>query len=159
MILSLYARGMSTRDITEHLGEVYGATVSAATMSRVTDVVADEIAAWQSRPVDPVYPILYIDAIRLKIRDGGVVANKAAHVVIGVDVDGIKQVLGVWIQQTEGAKFWHGVLTELRNRGCRDALFVCCDGLTGLPESITAVWPAALIQPSTEEPRVGNEGV
>ncbi len=146
MILSLYARGMSTRDITEHLGEVYGATVSAATISRVTDVVADEIAAWQSRPVDPVYPILYIDAIRLKIRDGGVVANKAAHVVIGVDVDGIKQVLGVWIQQTEGAKFWHGVLTELRNRGCRDALFVCCDGLTGLPESITAVWPQAIIQ-------------
>lgn len=146
MILSLYARGMSTRDITEHLGEVYGATVSAATISRVTDVVADEIAAWQSRPVDPVYPILYIDAIRLKIRDGGVVANKAAHVVIGVDIDGIKQVLGIWIQQTEGAKFWHGVLTELRNRGCRDALFVCCDGLTGLPESITAVWPAAIIQ-------------
>lgn len=146
MILSLYARGMSTRDITEHLSEVYGASVSAATISRVTDVVVDEIAAWQSRPVDPVYPILYIDAIRLKIRDGGVVANKAAHVVIGVDIDGIKQVLGMWIQQTEGAKFWHGVLTELRNRGCRDALFVCCDGLTGLPESITAVWPEAVIQ-------------
>lgn len=146
MILSLYARGMSTRDITEHLSEVYGASVSAATISRVTDVVVDEIAAWQSRPVDPVYPILYIDAIRLKIRDGGVVANKAAHVVIGVDIDGIKQVLGMWIQQTEGAKFWHGVLTELRNRGCRDALFVCCDGLTGLPESITAVWPQAVIQ-------------
>ncbi len=146
MILSLYARGMSTRDITEHLAEVYGARVSAATISRVTDVVTDEIAAWQSRPVDPVYPILYIDAIRIKIRDGGVVANKAAHVVIGVDVDGIKQVLGIWIQQTEGAKFWHGVLTELRNRGCRDALFVCCDGLTGLAESIAAVWPAAVIQ-------------
>lgn len=143
MILSLYARGMSTRDITEHLGEVYGAAVSAATISRVTDVVVEEIAAWQSRPV---YPILYIDAIRIKIRDGGVVANKAAHVVIGVDVEGIKQVLGIWIQQTEGAKFWHGVLTELRNRGCRDALFVCCDGLTGLPESIAAVWPAAVIQ-------------
>ncbi|WP_104182755.1 IS256-like element ISMysp7 family transposase, partial [Mycobacterium avium] len=146
MILSLYARGMSTRDITEHLGEVYGARVSAATISRVTDVVTEEIAAWQSRPVDPVYPILYIDAIRIKIRDGGVVANKAAHVVIGVDVEGIKQVLGIWIQQTEGAKFWHGVLTELRNRGCRDALFVCCDGLSGLPESIAAVWPAAVIQ-------------
>jgi putative transposase len=115
MILSLYARGMSTRDITEHLGEVYGASVSAATISRVTDVVAEEIAAWQSRPVDPVYPILYIDAIRIKIRDGGVVANKAAHVVIGVDVEGIKQVLGIWIQQSEGAKFWHGMLTELRN--------------------------------------------
>lgn len=146
MILSLYARGMSTRDITDHLAEVYGATVSAATISRVTDVVVEEIAAWQSRPVDPVYPILYIDAIRLKIRDGGVVANKAAHIVIGVDVDGIKQVLGVWIQHSEGAKFWHGVLTELRNRGCRDALFVCCDGLTGLPESINAVWPQAIVQ-------------
>jgi putative transposase len=117
MILSLYARGMSTRDITEHLSEVYGAKVSAATISRVTDVVVEEIAAWQSRPVDPVYPILYVDAIRIKIRDGGVVANKAAHVVIGVDVEGIKQVLGIWIQQSEGAKFWHGVLTELRNRG------------------------------------------
>jgi putative transposase len=93
-----------------------------------------------------VYPILYVDAIRIKIRDGGVVANKAAHVVIGVDVEGIKQVLGIWIQQSEGAKFWHGVLTELRNRGCRDALFVCCDGLTGLPESISAVWPAAIVQ-------------
>jgi putative transposase len=137
---------MSTRDITEHLEEVYGASVSAATVSRVTDVVVEEITAWQSRPVDPVYPILYIDAIRIKIRDGGVVANKAAHVVIGVDVDGIKQVLGIWIQQTEGAKFWHGVLAELRNRGCRDALFVCCDGLTGLPESIAAVWPAAVVQ-------------
>ncbi|WP_096291213.1 IS256 family transposase [Mycobacterium ahvazicum] len=146
MILSLYARGMSTRDITEHLAEVYGATVSAATISRVTDVVTEEIAAWQSRPVDPVYPIRYIDASRLKIRDSGVVANKAAHVVIGVDIDGIKQVLGIWIQQSEGAKFWHGVLTELRNRGCRDALFVCCDGLSGLPESIAAVWPAAGIQ-------------
>ncbi|SOX51727.1 transposase, partial [Mycobacterium ahvazicum] len=146
MILSLYARGMSTRDITEHLAEVYGATVSAATISRVTDVVTEEIAAWQSRPVDPVYPILYIDAIRLKIRDSGVVANKAAHVVIGVDNDGIKQVRGIWIQQSEGAKVWHGVLTELRNRGCRDALFGCCDGLSGLPESIAAVWPAAVIQ-------------
>lgn len=146
MILSLYARGMSTRDITEHLAEVYGASVSAATISRVTDVIVDEIAAWQSRPVDPVYPILYIDAIRIKIRDGGVVANKAAHIVIGVDIDGIRQVLGIWIQQTEGAKFWHGVLTELRNRGCRDALFVCCDGLSGLPESIGAVWPAAVVQ-------------
>ena len=110
MIMSLYARGMSTRDITEHLGEVYGATVSAATISRVTDVVSEEIAAWQSRPVDPVYPILYIDAIRIKIRDSGVVANKAAHVVMGVDVEGSKQVLGIWIQHSEGAKFWHGVL-------------------------------------------------
>ena len=146
MILSLYARGMSTRDISAHLAEVYGATVSAATISRVTDVVVDEIAAWQCRPVDAVYPILYIDAIRIKIRDSGVVANKAAHIVVGVDVDGLKHVLGVWIQQTEGAKFWAGVLTELRNRGLKDALFVCCDGLTGLPAAVSSVWPAAVVQ-------------
>ena len=146
MILSLYARGMSTRDITAHLAEVYGASVSAATISRVTDVVADEIAIWQCRPVDAVYPILYIDAIRIKIRDAGVVANKAAHVVVGVDVDGLKHVLGVWIQQSEGAKFWAGVLTELSNRGLKDALFVCCDGLTGLPAAVNSVWPDAVVQ-------------
>jgi putative transposase len=146
MILSLYARGMSTRDITAHLTEVYGASVSAATISRVTDVVADEIALWQCRPVDAVYPILYIDAIRIKIRDAGVVANKAAHVVVGVDVDGLKHVLGVWIQQSEGAKFWAGVLTELSNRGLKDALFVCCDGLTGLPAAVNSVWPEAVVQ-------------
>jgi len=146
MILSLYARGMSTRDISAHLAEVYGATVSAATISRVTDVVVDEIAAWQCRPVDSVYPILYIDAIRIKIRDAGVVANKAAHIVVGVDVDGLKHVLGVWIQQSEGAKFWAGVLTELRNRGLKDALFVCCDGLTGLPAAVSSVWPEAVVQ-------------
>jgi putative transposase len=146
MILSLYARGMSTRDIGAHLAEVYGARVSAATISRVTDVVVEEITAWQSRPVDPMYPILYIDAIRIKVRDGGVVANKAAHMVVGVDLDGFKHVLGVWIQQTEGAKFWAGVLTELRNRGLKDALFVCCDGLTGLPAAIGSVWPEAVVQ-------------
>jgi putative transposase len=146
MILSLYARGMTTRDISAHLDEVYGATVSAATISRVTDVVVDEIALWQSAPVDSVYPILYIDAIRIKVRDAGVVANKAAHLVVGVDVEGLKHVLGVWIQQTEGAKFWAGVLTELRNRGLRDALFVCCDGLTGLPAAVASVWPEAIVQ-------------
>jgi putative transposase len=146
MILSLYARGMTTRDISAHLDEVYGATVSAATISRVTDVVVDEIAFWQSAPVDSVAPILYIDAIRIKVRDAGVVANKAAHLVVGVDVEGLKHVLGVWIQQTEGAKFWAGVLTELRNRGLRDALFVCCDGLTGLPAAVASVWPEAIVQ-------------
>lgn len=147
MILSLYARGLSTRDIRDHLAEVYGATVSAATVSRVTDVVVDEIAGWQSRPVDAVYPILYIDAIVIKVRDAGVVANKAAHLVVGVDVEGRKHVLGIWLQQAEGAKFWAGVLTELRNRGLRDALIVCCDGLKGLPEAIGSVWPEAVVQP------------
>jgi len=146
MILSLYARGMTTRDIRAHLAEVYGAEVSPGLISRVTDVIADEITAWQTRPLDPVYPILYIDALVLKIRDGGTVDNKAAHLVIGVDTDGYKHVLGIWIQSAEGAKFWMSVLTELRNRGLKDALIVCCDGLAGLPEAIEATWPKAIVQ-------------
>jgi putative transposase len=146
MILSLYARGMTTRDIQAHLAEVYGAQVSPALVSRVTDVVAEEITAWQARPVDQVYPVLYIDALVIKVRDGGMVDNKAAHLVIGVDTDGFKHVLGIWIQSAEGAKFWLGVLTELRNRGLKDALIVCCDGLTGLPDAIEAVWPGAVVQ-------------
>jgi putative transposase len=146
MILSLYARGMTTRDIQAHLAEVYGAEVSPALISRVTDVVAEEITAWQTRPLDRVYPIVYIDALVLKIRDGGVVDNKAAHLVIGVDTDGYKHVLGIWIQSAEGAKFWMSVLTELRNRGLKDALIVCCDGLAGLPDAIEAVWPEAIVQ-------------
>jgi putative transposase len=146
MILSLYARGMTTRDISAHLREVYGAEVSPALVSKVTDVIADEVTAWQTRPLDEVYPILYIDAIRVRVRDGGQVTNKAAHLVIGVDVDGIKNVLGIWLQDNEGAKFWLHVLTQLKNRGVRDALIVCCDGLTGLPEAIEAVWPQAITQ-------------
>jgi putative transposase len=146
MILSLYARGMTTRDITSHLKEVYGSEVSPALVSKVTDVVADEITSWQNRPLDDVYPILYIDALIVKVRDGGMVTNKAAHLVIGVDVDGIKNVLGIWLQDTEGAKFWLNVLTQLKNRGLKDALIVCCDGLTGLPEAITTVWEKALVQ-------------
>lgn len=114
MILSLYARGMSTRDIGEHVTEIYGAKVSAATVSRVTQVMADEIILWQNRPLDPVFPIVYIDALHIKIRDGGVVANRAAHLVVGVDVEGHKHILGLWIAQNEGAKFWHGILTELQ---------------------------------------------
>lgn len=135
---------MSTRDITAHLQVVYGTTVSVASISRITDIVTDEIGLWQSRPVDAVYPILYIDALRIKIRDGGVVANKAAHLVLGVDLKGHKQVLRVRIQQIEGAKFWSGVLTELRNRGLRDALIVCCDGLTGLPDRSIRCSPTRL---------------
>jgi putative transposase len=146
MILSLYARGMTTRDIQAHLAEVYGAEVSPALISRVTDVVAEEITAWQTRPLDAVYPIIYIDALVLKIRDGGTVDNRAAHLVIGVDLDGYKHVLGIWIQSAEGARFWMSVLTELRNRGLKDALIVCCDGLAGLPEAIEATWPGAIVQ-------------
>jgi putative transposase len=146
MILSLYARGMTTRDIQAHLAEVYGAEVSPALISNVTGVVAEEITAWQTRPLDAVYPILYIDALVVKVRDGGTVSNKAAHLAIGVDTDGYKHVLGIWLAAAEGARFWMGVLTELRNRGVRDVLFACCDGLGGLPEAIEATWPRAIVQ-------------
>jgi putative transposase len=146
MILSLYARGMTTRDIQAHLAEVYGAAVSPALISNVTSVVAEEITAWQTRPLDAVYPIVYIDALVVKVRDGGTVDNKAAHLAIGVDLDGYKHVLGIWLAAAEGARFWMGVLTELRNRGIKDVLFVCCDGLGGLPEAIEATWPKAIVQ-------------
>jgi putative transposase len=146
MILSLYARGMTTRDILAHLGEVYGVQVSPALISNVTDVVADEIISWQTRPLDSFYAILYIDALMVKVRDGGAVENKAAYLVTGVDTDGFKHVLGIWLAASEGAKFWASVLAELRNRGIRDVLFVCCDGLAGLPEAIEAAWPKAIVQ-------------
>jgi putative transposase len=146
MILSLYARGMTTRDIQAHLAEVYGAEVSPALISNVTSVVAEEITAWQTRPLDQLYPIIYIDALMVKVRDGGTVDNKAAHLAIGVDTDGYKHVLGIWLAASEGARFWMSVLAELRNRGIKDVLFVCCDGLGGLPEAIEATWPKAIVQ-------------
>ena len=146
MILSLYARGMTTRDIKEHLLEVYGAEVSPGLISQITDVMSDEIVLWQTRPVDAVYPIVYIDAIVVKIREGGAVDNRAAHLVIGVDVEGFKHVLGIWIAENEGAKFWQNVLNELVNRGLKDVLIICCDGLTGLPDAIANVWPKAIVQ-------------
>jgi putative transposase len=146
MILSLYSRGMTTRDIKDHLAEVYGANVSPGLISQVTDVVSDEIVQWQTRPLDAVYPIMYIDAVVVKIREGGSVDNRAAHLVIGVDVEGVKHVLGIWIGENEGAKFWQNVLAELANRGVADVLIVCCDGLTGLPDAIANVWPNAIVQ-------------
>jgi putative transposase len=146
MILSLYARGMTTRDIKAHLAEVYGVEVSHETVAKVTDVVVEEVRAWQARPVDEVYPILFVDGIRIKVRDSGTVTNKVAHLVVGVDVDGFKHILGIWVQSAEGAKFWLGVFTELRNRGLKDALIVCCDGLAGLPEAIETIWPQATVQ-------------
>jgi putative transposase len=146
MILSLYSRGMTTRDIHAHIAEVYGAQVSPALVSAVTDVVADEITEWQNRPLDAFYAILYIDALMVKIRDGGAVDNRAAYLVTGVDADGFKHVLGIWLAASEGARFWGGVLAELRNRGIRDVLFVCCDGLNGLPDAIEATWPKARVQ-------------
>ena len=146
LVLSLYARGLSTRDIEAHLLEVYDVKASRELISNVTDVVNDEIEIWRNRPVDEVYPIVYIDGIRIKVRDKGAVTIKVAHLVIGVDVDGRKHALGCWIAETEGAKFWHSVLTQLRNRGLRDILIACCDGLTGLPEAITSVFPDTVVQ-------------
>jgi len=146
MILSLYARGLSTRDIEVHLLEIYGVAASRELISNVTDVVTDEIEIWRNRPVDEVYPIVYIDGIGLKVRDKGAVTIKVAHLAVGVDVEGRKHALGVWIAEAEGAKFWHSVLTQLRNRGLRDILIACCDGLSGLPEAITAVFPDTVVQ-------------
>lgn len=146
MILSLYSRGMTTRDIEAHLREVYGVNASRELISNITDVVVDEIKAWQSRPLDEVYPILYVDGIRIRVKDNGVVTTKTAYLAIGVDVDGRKHALGCWIQDTEGAKFWQKVLADLRNRGVKDVLVACCDGLTGLPDAIRAVFPDTVVQ-------------
>ncbi|WP_370950285.1 IS256 family transposase [Amycolatopsis sp. cg5] len=146
MILSLYSRGMTTRDIEAHLLEVYGVNASRELISNVTDVVVDEIKAWQSRPLDEVYPILYVDGIRIRVKDNGVVTTKVAYLAIGVDVDGRKHALGCWIQDTEAAKFWQKVVTDLRNRGVKDILIACCDGLTGLPDAIKVIFPDTVVQ-------------
>lgn len=145
-ILSLYSRGMTTRDIESHLREVYGIDASRELISNVTDVVTDEITLWQSRPLDEVYPIVYVDGIRIKIKDKGVVTAKTAYLVIGVDVEGRKHTLGAWIAGSEAAKFWHKILTDLRNRGVKDILIACCDGLAGLPDAIRSVFPDTVVQ-------------
>src|SRR5215212_3548513 len=146
MIVSLYAGGMTIRDIQAHLERTLGTQLSHETISNITDAVAEEVLAWQSRPLDPVYPILYLDALVVKIRDNHQVRNKPAYIAVGVDVDGIKHVLGIWVQTSEGAKFWAGVLAELRNRGVQDVLIACCDGLTGFPQAIEATWPNTVVQ-------------
>ena len=146
MIISLYAGGMTIRDIGHHLASTIGTELSHETISKVVDAVADEVLAWQQRPLEALYPVIYLDAIIVKIRDGGHVRNKAAHIAIGVDTDGVKHVLGIWVQATEGAKFWASVCAELANRGVRDVLIVCCDGLTGFPDAIAATWPEATVQ-------------
>jgi len=145
-ILSMYARGMTVRDIRGHLEEIYGVDVSPDLISRVTDSVIDELKAWQSRPLDELYLVVFIDALVVKIRDSGVVRNKAVHVAIGIDTDGRKHVLGLWIARTEGAKFWSSVLNELRNRGVQDILVLCADGLTGLPKAVEASFPQTVFQ-------------
>lgn len=145
-IVSMYARGMSTREITGHLHDLYGIEVSADLISTVTDAVLDEVATWQQRPLDPVYPLVFFDAIRVKIRDEGIVRNKAIHIALGVRADGAKEVLGLWLEQNKGAKFWLRVMNELRNRGTEDILLAVVDGLKGFPEAITAVFPDAIVQ-------------
>ena len=149
MIISLYAGGMTVRDIQHHLARTLGTELSHDTISKITDEVAEEVKAWQARPLEEIYPIIYLDALVVKVRDGHHVRNKAAHLAVGVDLDGVKHVLGIWVQAVEGAKFWAGVCAELRNRGVRDVLIVCCDGLTGFPEAIEATWPAATVQTCT----------
>jgi putative transposase len=146
MIISLYAGGMTIRDIQAHLERTLGVELSHETIANITDAVLEEVLAWQTRPLEQVYPIIYLDAIVVKIKENNQVRNKAAHIVVGVDCEGTKTVLGIWVQNTEGAKFWAGVCAELRNRGVRDVIIACCDGLVGLPEAIEATWPLATVQ-------------
>lgn len=146
MVLSLTAKGLTTGEVAAHLAEVYGASVSKDTISKITDAVLEEMAGWLIRPLDRVYPVLFIDAIHVKVRDGQV-ANRAFYCAIGVTVDGRRDILGIWPSPGgEGAKFWLGVLTELRNRGVADVCIVVCDGLKGLPDAITTTWPQAIVQ-------------
>ena len=145
-ILSMYARGMTTRDIQGHLQEIYGVEVSPTLISNVTDAVVEEVKAWQNRPLDAVYPILYLDALHVKIRDAGHVQNRAIYVAMGVRLEGNKEVLGLWAGQAEGAKFWLQVVTELKNRGVQDVFIACVDGLKGLPQAIETVFPKAQVQ-------------
>lgn len=145
-ILSMYARGMTTREIQGHLQEVYGVEVSPALISEVTDAVLDEVKTWQNRPLEPIYPILFLDALMVKMRHEGRVENRAVYVAIGIDLDGGKDVLGLWTSAHEGAKFWLQVLTDLKNRGVRDVLIASVDGLKGFPQAIEAVFPHAQVQ-------------
>jgi putative transposase len=145
-ILSLYARGLTTREIQSHLEEIYGVEVSPSLISEVTDAVMEEVRVWQSRPLEPVYAIVYLDALVVKMRHEGRVENRAVFVAIGVDLGGQKEVLGLWTSATEGAKFWLQILTEIRNRGVQDILIACVDGLKGFPEAIQTVYPKTQVQ-------------
>ncbi len=145
-IISMYARGMTTRDIQDHLQEIYGVAVSPDLISTVTDAVINDVKEWQSRPLDEIYPILYLDATIVKVRSEGRVINKSAYLAIGINLEGIKDVLGIWIEQTEGAKFWLKIMTEIKNRGVRDIFIACVDGLKGFPEAIEATFPQAEVQ-------------
>ena len=145
-ILSMYARGMTTREIQAHLQEMYHTDVSPTLISNVTDAVIEQVRAWQARPLDPVYPIVYLDALMVKMRDNGVVENRAVYVALGITLEGQKEVLGLWTSASEGAKFWLQILTELKNRGVQDIFIACVDGLKGFPQAIQTVYPQATVQ-------------
>lgn len=145
-IISMYSRGMTVGEIQAHLLDIYGTEVSKDFISNVTDSIIDELRAWQNRPLDEVYPIIYMDAIRIKSNDEGRIVNKAVHMAIGVNMDGIKEVLGFWIDKNEGAKFWLKVVTELKNRGVNDIFIACVDGLKGFPEAINSIFPDTKVQ-------------
>ena len=145
-ILSLYARGMTTRQIQQHLEEIYQVEVSPSLISTVTDAILDEVKAWQSRPLESLYPIVYLDCLMVKIRDNGHMQNKAIYLAIGINREGLKEALGIWVAQTEGARFWLTVMTELKNRGVQDIFIACVGGLKGFPEAIEAVFPKTQVQ-------------
>lgn len=145
-VISMYARGMTVREIKGHLEELYGIGVSPDLISRVTDAVIEEVKAWQARPLDALYPVIFFDCLRVKIRDEGVVRNKAVYLALGVRLDGCKEILGLWIEQTEGAKFWLRVMNELKARGLQDILIAVVDGLKGFPEAINTVFPETQVQ-------------
>jgi len=145
-IISMYARGMTTRDIQSHLQDIYGVEVSPDLISNVTDAVINEVKEWQSRPLADIYPILYLDATMVKVRSEGRVINKSAYLAVGITLEGTKDVLGIWLEQTEGAKFWLKVMTELKNRGVQDIYIACVDGLKGFPDAIEAIFPKTEVQ-------------
>jgi putative transposase len=145
-VIALYARGMTTREIQGHLQEIYGVEVSPTLISNVTDSVLEDVQAWQNRPLDAVYPIVYLDAIHLKLRSNGHVQTQAVYLALGITIEGEKDLLGLWVGESEGAKFWMTVLTELKNRGVRDILIACVDGLKGFPEAIESVFERTVVQ-------------
>ncbi len=145
-ILSMYARGMTVRDIQAHLSELYGTEISPTLISTVTDAVVEEVVRWQTRPLESVWPIVYLDALVLKVREQGVVQNRHVYLALGIGLEGRKEVLGMWMETNEGAKFWLTVITELKNRGVDDVFIVCCDGLKGFPDAIEAVFPRTTVQ-------------
>jgi putative transposase len=146
LLLALYSRGLSVRDIRAHLQEIYGVEVSIDLISRVTDGVMDDVREWAKRPLEDIYPIVFLDCMVIKVRDGGSVQRRALYLALGVTLDGDRDVLGMWFQETEGAKFWMQVLSDLKQRGVRDILIACVDGLTGFPEAIEAIFPKTTVQ-------------